>query len=315
MKSQERPNRGSRLFVHKNTFQSSNQPNELKSQRPYWNKVQSTKHRKAKVLSKNKAAQLDLQLELYPDFLRHLVAAAASSLMEAFEEHNALRFVSQLKRLASKTPILAATEFSKHLLVWMEEMADKVGTTELPDWIWSLGKLGYSYQDYKFRLIVNKALTKFCSASNLSGKDITTTLGGLHRAGVTWKNLPDSLRLSLLKIISDGSLLFNSREISNTLYAVQRMGIPWTEFDMDQRKQIRRSIVAQKNNMNDQEASNTVYSLGLLGEDYSQLTTEEVDAVFTIVKSGMMATKNPPRNVCQQVKSSSIFTYNPRPLY
>lgn len=129
------------------------------------------------------------------------------NLLTSYREHNLEMFVVKMHSLVVTTyhklsPPLAAQ--TVHLL---EGIVNDIPAHVLAQFVWSLGRLGYTIFDEKQAAIIRTCIERLLDAETLPVNDVVLVLSGLHRFGITNMNTsPEEMHklfTALDKVASD----------------------------------------------------------------------------------------------------------------
>jgi hypothetical protein len=170
--------------------------------------------------------------------------------------------------------------------------------------IWIMGRIGFSSTNPDHSTMYNNLLHHFCDESDLSGREVTTTLGGLARMNVKWNYLAEDTRQDIKTAIGKVALSLNDREIGNILHSMTKLFIPWDEFPTTVQNNLLESFVrnSKKGKMLSHQGSMAIYSLGLLGIKIDNVTPAVRDNIFS---TGIIVLEESVTNIHKSVTQQS----------
>lgn len=175
-------------------------------------------------------------------------------------------FVRQLKFMATSAVSKRNDgQLLNHMYSEITAWLEVFDATQLSDCIWSFGKLYSLDNAVKYKELHLRMIMRFCEMDRVTGRQVTTSFGGLAKLHLRWNDLTPNLRDGLVALINQVSSTLNDREVGNLLHSMSKMGIPWYALPHQVQAGLLQSLIQSAPRLLSQQGSMSIYSLGLSG--------------------------------------------------
>lgn len=221
-------------------------------------------------------------------------------LIELANNKDIAKFTRLLKTIASRDSLTDVDQIATTISPYMIPMIPDLTGQHISDWLWSLGRVGFTLSVKSYRDFTMTLIHRLCELSDdeLNSRIVTTSIGGLARLRMRWYQLPQSCQNDLIKIVSKVALNLNDREVGNLLHSLSKICVPWSVFPASAQVDILESFVRESKYLVSQQGSMAIYSLGLMGLNINSVSPAVRDNIYTVAISVLneatTITKNTP---------------------
>lgn len=253
------------LFMTKKTWSSTNKSNRSRSA----NKNYQDRGRPSMERDRfSKPSEKDFQRKI-----SELPVIRSENDLEAFTE--------AMKTLAYSNNFVNY-DVSPMLLPILTPWVEKLDKSQLSNWIWSMGRLGFKQSNVLHKDLIKDLIHRLISFKNLSGREVTTSMGGIGRLNIRWQYLEKPLRDDIFGLLIPVCSELNDREIGNVLHAMAKISIPWTQMPLELQKGLLDNLKGHSEGLMAQQGTMSVYSLGALGMNINEVSKEIKETIFFV---------------------------------
>ena len=137
-------------------------------------------------------------------------------------------FTKNMKTLAYQHDGINIADTIQEILEdWEELDMNILDPAIITDWMWSLGRLGFSLGISAQKSTVFKLLHIFSKTDNLTPRQVTTCFGGLSKLQMKWQYLGVDIKKDIMSAIGSVCTDLYDREIGNLLHSLSKMNVFW----------------------------------------------------------------------------------------
>ncbi len=208
-------------------------------------------------------------------------------LIELANNKDIVKFTKLLKTIASRDALTDVDQIASAVSPHMISMIPYLSGQHISDWLWSLGRVGFTLSVKSYRDFTMTLIHRLCELSDveLNSRIVTTSIGGLARLRMRWYQLPQSCQNDLIKIVSKVALNLNDREVGNLLHSLSKICVPWSVLPKATQLDILESFVRESQYLVSQQGSMAIYSLGLMGLNINTVPPAVRDNIYTVAIS------------------------------
>ena len=208
-------------------------------------------------------------------------------LIEFAHNKDTVKFTKLLKTIASRDALTDVDQIASAISPHMISMIPYLTGQHISDWLWSLGRVGFTLSVKSYRDFTMTLIHRLCELSDveLNSRIVTTSIGGLARLRMRWYQLPQSCQNDLIKIVSKVALSLNDREVGNLLHSLSKICVPWSVLPKAAQLDLLESFVRESRYLVSQQGSMAIYSLGLMGLNINTVPPAVRDNIYTVALS------------------------------
>lgn len=148
-----------------------------------------------------------------------------------------------------------------------------------------------------------KMINRMVEFDRVSGRQVTTSFGGIAKMQLRWNELGPQLQTGLTKLIAKVCSSLNDREVGNLLHSISKIGIPWNELPRQVQSDLLQRLIHSAPRLLSQQGSMSIYSLGLTGLVLENTLPAVRDNIYLIAANVLTEAAQiaPTRATSQQV--------------
>jgi hypothetical protein len=231
-------------------------------------------------------------------------SATIQNLRALKAQNNVEEFTRLLKTFASG---VGGADVTDDLFELVEDWMHKLSPSNLSDWIWSLGKLGFKAYTPKHQKLCMELLHRLCISDGLTARQVTTSFGGLAKIGIRWSNLTPIMQDDITSLVGTVCTSLNDREIGNLLHSLSKMVIPWASLPTAVQSGLLECLTRHSKHLISQQGSMAVYSMGTMGLQIDKVTPAVRDHVYLISLSVLKQTAHGTHHKYLSQQASNVI--------